>query len=205
LIIAALAILTLTIGTLIHESRATELATRSVTAPIYVALPLAFCTLIWLKPIHAQNENDPHYLIFLVAVTWSGDIGAYFFGRLFGRHKLAPRISPGKTVEGFIGGILLTLIVAIMMKLCWNNMNRIFAWQEIIFLALAFSIIGPIGDLAESWLKRSSGIKDSGRTFTGHGGMLDIIDSILFTTVFYYGYLLIFHHGTFHFMEYLPK
>lgn len=200
LIIGLLCVFSLLLGIILHEPHATELASICTTGVLYVALPLALITLIWLKPVRAGNENAQHYLIFLVAVTWASDIGAFFVGRSFGRHKLAPQISPGKTVEGFIGGIGMTLLIASGMKLFWNNIDRIFKWHEVLFLALAFSIIGPIGDLAESWLKRSSGIKDSGRTFTGHGGMLDIIDSLLFTTIFYYGYLQIFHPDIFHFL-----
>ena len=161
-------------------------------ALIYVALPLSLILAIWRQAVSAGTDSPQHYIIFLVLVTWASDIGAFFTGRFFGKHKLAPRISPGKTVEGFLGGIVFTLIVAAVMKLTWNNIGRIFGWGEVLTLAFLFSIIAPWGDLAESRIKRSRGIKDSGRTFTGHGGMLDIIDSLLFTTIFYYAYLKFF-------------
>jgi phosphatidate cytidylyltransferase len=84
------------------------------------------------------------------------------------------------------------------LKLCWDNFGRIFpSWGEVLLLALVFSVLGPLGDLCESRFKRLSGVKDSGKTFTGHGGMLDIIDSLLFTTIFYYGYLLLYHPEVF--------
>lgn len=164
-----------------------------LTAISYVAIPMSLIIMIWLQPLKTDEDNAQHYLLFLILTTWASDIGAYLIGRKWGKHKLAPRLSPGKTIEGFIGGISFTLLTAIGLKLFWNNIDAIFKWWEIFVLAIIFSIIGPIGDLAESWLKRASGHKDSGRTFTGHGGMLDIIDSLLFTTIFYYAYLWIYH------------
>lgn len=198
LIIGFLTTCALGLGIVLLESHVAEMAGMAVLGPLYVTLPLALATIIWRQPALAHNQDAPHYLIFLVMVTWSSDVGAYFTGRMIGRHKMAPRLSPGKTVEGFLGGILFTVLVAALMKIFWNNVDRIFYWPEIVLLALVFSVIGPIGDLAESWLKRSSGFKDSGKTFTGHGGMLDIIDSLLFTTIFYYAYLLLFYSKIHH-------
>lgn len=197
LIIGLVIVIALALG-LVQETRnLAEIAGLSVIGMFYVAFPLALIFLIWRMPLNSPDEyiraNAPHYLIFLVAVTWASDIGAYTIGRAFGKHKLAPTISPGKTVEGFLGGIGMTLLIAAGMKLLWDNIDRILSWPEVLILGLIFSFIGPIGDLAESRLKRNVGIKDSGRTFTGHGGMLDIIDSLLFTTIFYYGFLLLFH------------
>ena len=197
LVIGLLIVVALALGLLIECANLAETAGLSLIGMFYVAFPMALIFLIWLKPLHSPDAfikaNAQHYLIFLVAATWASDIGAFFVGRSFGKHKLCPRISPGKTVEGFLGGVGMTLLVAAGMKLFWNNINRILNWKEVLILGLLFSVIGPIGDLAESRLKRNVGIKDSGRTFTGHGGMLDIIDSLLFTTIFYYGFLLFFH------------
>lgn len=193
ILIGALTVLILFTALALKDPHMAEVSGLALISTLYVAIPMALITVILFNPLKAQNPNAQHYLLFLILVTWSSDVGAYTFGRLFGKHKLAPAVSPGKTVEGFIGGIVMTVAIAASMKLCWNNIDRIFAWWEVIVLAIVFSTIGPVGDLAESWLKRSSGIKDSGRTFTGHGGMLDIIDSLLFTTVFYYAYLWHFH------------
>ncbi|MCL5269423.1 MAG: phosphatidate cytidylyltransferase [bacterium] len=193
LILGMLTVLSLGLGTLTMHQNFDEAAGNCVIGTLYVTLPLALITYIWRKAIEADNSNGQHYLIFLVLVTQASDIGAYFVGRAFGRHKLAPRLSPGKTIEGFIGGVAFTLLVAVAMKLWWNNIDRIFTWPEVVGLALIFSVVGPIGDLTESRLKRIAGIKDSGRTYTGHGGVLDIIDSLLFTTIIYYAYLWIFH------------
>ncbi len=195
-IIGLLSVLTIAAGLRLKGVDVAAVAGKSVVAPIYVALPLAMIVSIWQTNLKT-NEEFPnagsHYLLFLVIVTWCGDIGAYFAGRAFGKHKLAPTLSPGKTIEGFMGGVALTVVVALLMKVFWNNIDAIFGWGDVVFLALTFSIIGPMGDLAESQLKRSVGVKDSGNTFTGHGGMLDIIDSLLFTTIFYFAYLALFH------------
>ncbi len=193
LIIGVMSVLALAWATLPDRPLAAERVGLAVTSVIYVALPLSLIMAIWRRGVIGEVDSPQHYIIFLVLVTWASDIGAFFVGRAFGRHKLAPTISPGKTVEGLLGGVASTLLVAIAMKLLWDNIDRIFSWGEVLGLALVFSLAGPWGDLAESRLKRSAGIKDSGQTFTGHGGMLDIIDSLLFTTIIYYAYLRFFH------------
>ena len=194
IILSLMTVLMMAIGTLRLDKNFAEIAGKCVIGTLYIALPLSIIMLIWRNTIRADSMNGQHYLIFLVLVTQVSDIGAYFTGRLIGRHKLAPRLSPGKTIEGFLGGVAFTLLLACGMKLFWNNIDRIYQWWEVIVLALAFSTIGPMGDLAESWFKRNNGKKDSGQTYTGHGGTLDIIDSLLFTTIFYYVFLWIFHH-----------
>lgn len=197
-ILGFLTIFSLGLGTLRMERHFLEVAGKCLIGTLYVTLPLALIMEIWRIGIASDTDNGQHYLIFLVLVTQASDIGAYFTGRAIGKHKLAPRLSPGKSVEGFIGGIVFTLLVAVLFKLLWNNMNAIFGWWEIVFLSLVFSTVGPLGDLTESWFKRNTQIKDSGRTFTGHGGMLDIIDSLLFTTIFYYVYLWVVHPNIIH-------
>jgi phosphatidate cytidylyltransferase len=129
------------------------------------------------------------YIIWLIAVTWFCDIGAYLIGSAIGKHKLCPTISPGKTVEGLIGGILASLLAAVVTRyiLLSHQIHFKFSFSTNLWLALAITTIGVLGDLAESVLKRQAGVKDSGNTFTGHGGMLDIVDSLLFTVpAFYY-------------------
>lgn len=207
MIIGLMTVLALAAGVWIPEGNLMAMAGKCVTATVYVAFPLALLTFIWRQaletlPMIAGNDtlratSAQHYLIFLIFATWSSDIGAYFAGRLWGKHKLAPKLSPGKTIEGFIGGVVFTLLVMVVMHLCWNNISSLFRLWEVLALGLLFSIIGPIGDLAESRMKRGAGIKDSGHTFTGHGGMLDIIDSLLFTTPVYYAYLYLFHRVIF--------
>jgi phosphatidate cytidylyltransferase len=107
----------------------------------------------------------------------SGDTGAYYAGRFFGKHKLAPAISPAKTLEGFAGGIVLTLIVALIFQLFFLSA---YGLLPMLILALITAVVAPLGDLFESMQKRVAGVKDSGRLLPGHGGMLDRIDALLF-------------------------
>lgn len=116
-------------------------------------------------------------LFFLLLIVWSTDTGAYLVGRKFGKNKLAPHISPNKTWEGAIGGSLLALIVGLIFNALWPQIDN---WLLAVLLILVLSIVGQIGDLAESALKRFYGVKDSGRILPGHGGILDRFDSLLF-------------------------
>ncbi|HBV87351.1 phosphatidate cytidylyltransferase [Desulfosporosinus sp.] len=123
--------------------------------------------------------------IFLV---WATDTGAYLIGRQFGRHLLAPQVSPKKTVEGSVGGLLLSIVVAI---LCWYLIGGS-SWLTYVILAVVIGISAQIGDLFESALKRSAGVKDSGEIIPGHGGILDRFDSLIFALpLVYYGVILL--------------
>ncbi len=126
--------------------------------------------------------RDREYGIFwvfaLLAMTWLNDTFAYFFGHKFGRRKLAPKISPGKTVEGFLGGYLGTLTGFLVF---WFLLRNDLALWKGLVLTVAVGIAGPLGDLSESLVKRSFHVKDSGNIIPGHGGMLDRIDALLFT------------------------
>ncbi|MBA4158308.1 MAG: phosphatidate cytidylyltransferase [Gemmatimonadetes bacterium] len=115
-------------------------------------------------------------------LTWASDTSAYFVGRKWGRRKLIPRVSPGKTVEGSIGALVGTIIVASLYTLVlqqWSTYQLGLATA--MFFGLVISVAAQVGDLAESLLKRDAGVKDSGTLFPGHGGVLDRVDSLLFT------------------------
>jgi phosphatidate cytidylyltransferase len=119
-----------------------------------------------------------------------GDSAAYFVGRRFGARKLAPQLIPGKTVEGalaYVAGSMGAGITAGMFLM------PEFAAGEILLLALAASILGQVGDLFESWIKRAFSVKDSGHWLPGHGGLLDRLDSLIFPVVFTTAYLRVFH------------
>lgn len=127
------------------------------------------------------------YLVF--AVTWASDTGAYFAGRALGRHHMAPQLSPKKTWEGFAGGLLASVGAGIGMVPLLGLPVSLLAGA---LLGLLGGIFGTLGDLAESLLKRQAGVKDSGALIPGHGGLLDRIDSMLFTgPVLYYAILLL--------------
>ena len=117
-------------------------------------------------------------LLFALALVWAADVGAYFAGRAFGRHKLAPAVSPGKTWEGVAGGLALAMVVAAIAGtwLFGLSGNR---WAPFLLLCGLIVLVSIVGDLGESLLKRQAGAKDSGTLLPGHGGMLDRIDSLL--------------------------
>jgi phosphatidate cytidylyltransferase len=133
-------------------------------------------------------ELGPWRLLLLLAIVMGADTAAFFVGSAVGRHKLAPAISPGKTVEGLFGGLAGGVIGALAVR--WAGL-RALPLGHAVALGLGVAALGTAGDLAESLLKRWAGVKDSGRLFPGHGGMLDRLDSLLFAgPVLYYYFVL---------------
>ncbi|OGW85186.1 MAG: hypothetical protein A2987_07115 [Omnitrophica bacterium RIFCSPLOWO2_01_FULL_45_10] len=124
---------------------------------------------------------------FLVLVTKMGDIGAYFIGSNFGKHPLIQRISPKKTVEGTVGGLAFSVGSAIFSKSYLTG----FTYWHLFCLGILLGILAQVGDLAESLLKRDCGVKDSGANLSGFGGVLDMIDSLLFTAPIFYFYIMV--------------
>lgn len=119
-------------------------------------------------------------LLYAVAVVWAADIGAYFVGRAWGRHKLAPRVSAGKTREGLTGGVAAVAVYAVIGAWAFGASGG--AWLAWLAVALVAGLLSVAGDLFESVLKREAGVKDSGRLLPGHGGLLDRIDSLIAAT-----------------------
>lgn len=154
---------------------------RRAFAFLGVALP-ALCALAILS----AYRDGLTFMVSILALVWAADIGAYFCGRAFGRHKLAPAISPGKTVEGAIGGVLAVWVVAVAATLFPPVRDSFFArlfaawpsWLALLALALLVGM-SIVGDLLESHLKRQAGVKDSSHLLPGHGGVLDRIDALL--------------------------
>ncbi|PIE24982.1 MAG: phosphatidate cytidylyltransferase [Neptuniibacter caesariensis] len=131
----------------------------------------------WLAFVGLKaTEGGELLILFLFCIVWGADIGAYFSGKRFGRNKLAPNVSPGKTREGLYGGLVVTLLFAIVYALY----NELTAVQSLFLLGLVAitALISVLGDLFESMLKRFRGIKDSSQLLPGHGGILDRIDSL---------------------------
>ena len=131
-----------------------------------------------------------NWVFFVLFVTWVSDTTAFFIGRRFGKHKLAPNISPGKTWEGAIGGIFGAIIMSILFFTSTPFHLPLVYWQAIV-LSILVSIFGQVGDLVESLLKRSTGVKDSGKLMPGHGGILDRMDSLIFAGVVVY-YVIVY-------------
>ncbi|MBD7942663.1 phosphatidate cytidylyltransferase [Psychrobacillus sp. Sa2BUA9] len=123
------------------------------------------------------RESGLAYLIFALLIVWTTDSGAYFTGRKIGKRKLWPEISPNKTVEGFVGGILWAIITALIIQ--WIN-PLTSSYIVLIGITIIASIFGQLGDLVESGIKRHFNVKDSGKLLPGHGGILDRFDSLLF-------------------------
>ena len=150
-----------------------EMLYVQVTGLVYLPFMLGHLILI------RDWNQGVTWIFFLMAVIFAGDTAAYYTGKAFGRHRLAPNISPGKTVEGAVGGLAANLLVGALFKKCCLPG---FGWGLWIFLIMVMGVLGQTGDLVESMLKRSAGMKDSGRIFPGHGGLLDRIDALLFAT-----------------------
>lgn len=143
----------------------------TISGLLYVSLPMAFLS----KVAFSQDGYDYRRVFALLFLIWASDIGAYAAGRTFGKRKFAPRISPGKTWEGWAGGFLLTLAVGWAVGFMLPDLpltHRLVA-------AGVVAVFAPLGDLAESMLKRSVGVKDSGSIMPGHGGLLDRFDAFL--------------------------
>lgn len=170
----------------------------SAATAIFCLLYVGF-TLVALPALREQT-NGPSLVTFLLCAVWAGDIVALYVGRAFGKHKLAPSLSPNKTWEGSIGSVLGSLLVTValiglarLLAEQWNSVRLsypedIWYWLS---LAVLVNVAAQIGDLAESALKRSAGVKDSGTLLPGHGGVLDRIDALLLAApVLWYAQLI---------------
>ncbi len=154
---------------------------------LYVGLLLSHFVLLRT----GTGENGPWWLLLACVIVWLNDTSAYYGGRAFGKNKLAPRISPGKTLEGAISGLVGGAVAAIIyVKLAPVELG----FMETIGLAIVVGLFGIVGDLAESVIKRGAGAKDSGTIIPGHGGILDRIDSLLFAVPVVY-YFVIYRGG----------
>lgn len=142
-----------------------------------IGLLVLVSTVSALAVLHAR-DHGPWWVLATFVLVWGADIGAYFSGRAFGRHKLAPRVSPGKTWEGLAGGFAAAMIGAAIMALFVFPAGERpwFVWMS---LCALLALVSVVGDLSESLLKRHVGLKDSGGLLPGHGGVLDRVDSVL--------------------------
>ncbi len=149
----------------------------------FVAVPLSMAVMILSSRPHGRD-----WALWMVCVAWAGDTGAFYLGTAFGRRKLYPKVSPKKSMEGVLGGIASAMLVGGVARLF---LSTGFSVKEALFLPPVLVVLGQLGDFSESMLKRGAGVKDSGRILAGHGGILDRIDSFLFSIPFFYVYLLL--------------
>ncbi|HTY85744.1 MAG TPA: CDP-archaeol synthase [Silvibacterium sp.] len=169
----------------------------SVFGMLYIGVPLT------TLPLLSEQENGPSLLLFLFFVVWAGDVAALYVGRAWGRRKLAPAISPGKTWEGAAASVLGSLLVGLLLlelaaSLSRGNFGRLSSLLSYpgsiarwLVLAVMLNIAAQVGDLVESAIKRGAGVKDSGSILPGHGGVLDRIDALLVASpVLWYALLL---------------
>ncbi|MFQ5427868.1 MAG: phosphatidate cytidylyltransferase [Thermodesulfobacteriota bacterium] len=143
---------------------------------IYISLPLSYFLLL------AEAQSGRKWILFFLIVIWCNDSLAYVFGRAYGRHKLCPSVSPGKTIEGAMGGIASGIAAAVI----FNAFTHLTGYGSVFILAIITGILGIAGDLFESIIKRGAGVKDSGTILPGHGGVLDRIDSMFFSLPAFY-------------------
>ena len=152
----------------------------------FLSLPSSLMLFMYREDLFGTLAG-PKLIILVFCLLWVNDIFAYLTGKLLGRHKLFSRISPGKTIEGSIGGLVFTMVSLIV----FCHYSQWFPIPHAIGLAAIAVVFGTLGDLCESMLKRQAGVKDSGKLIPGHGGILDRFDSIMFSVPFIFVYLLL--------------
>ena len=149
--------------------------------------------LLFLRELHsAQFHDGLGFVVMMFTAILMTDIGCYYVGTKFGKRKLAPVISPNKTIEGSIGGIIFAIIGAVVVGACFQ-----LEWYLSVLAGLLCTVFAQIGDLSESLIKRDAGVKDSGQSLPGHGGFLDRADSFIFTIplMYYFCYYFIFSNN----------
>jgi phosphatidate cytidylyltransferase len=147
----------------------------------YVIFSICFLLLL---PFY-QNSFHPYLMISILSIIWVNDSFAFLVGKNFGKNKLFPSVSPKKTIEGFLGGLVFSLLTAVFI----SKINLDFTLLNWLIIGVIVSVIGTIGDLVESKFKRQANVKDSGNIMPGHGGILDRLDSLLFAAPFVYLYI----------------
>jgi phosphatidate cytidylyltransferase len=160
---------------------------------VYIPFLFHFIYLVYQSPAYLDGEltcpANWRYALTLLVMVWTYDISAYLIGRRFGRHLLAPKLSPNKSWEGVAGGVLCTLVAAILISL-WSEWVRGFAsLPHLIILSTLVSAFTQLGDLFESRLKRFAQVKDTGDLLPGHGGLLDRVDGLMFAAPVFYFYV----------------
>ena len=153
---------------------------------MYIVPSMVFLTLI----PKLFNGFDTMVLLYVFILMWVNDSFAFLIGKNFGKQKLFEKISPKKTVEGFLAGFIFTIIAGFIISFFDQNLN-VYHW---IVIGILVSVLGTLGDLVQSKFKRKASVKDSGKILPGHGGVFDRMDSIIFSSTFVYGFLFLINH-----------
>jgi phosphatidate cytidylyltransferase len=169
------------LGTFLFRQRPLEEIPRAVAT---VTLSWMYCGLLIAALVALRLRFGVAWVILAFVVTWANDTFAYFAGHAFGRHRLYERISPKKTWEGFAGGAVGSVVGALVTR--WLLLEGELSVAAAVVIGVGGAILGPLGDLAESMVKRAAGVKDSSRIIPGHGGLLDRIDALLFVAPWVY-------------------
>lgn len=182
--IAILVYILLLFGIMLYRHQTVRFEQIGVAFMASVLIPFSLSSMIYMRDQFARDGL--FYIMLVFAGAWMTDTGGYFIGRFFGKHKLSPTVSPNKTVEGAVGGIVFCVGFYLLMGLCYDLFMKSqgtaveIHYLQMGLLAIPIALIGMLGDLAASLVKRQCGVKDFGTIFPGHGGVMDRFDSILF-------------------------
>jgi len=182
---------------MIYKHERVSFEAVSLVGFVSICIPLSLSCLLFIKII--SEEHGMFLMIFTLLVIWIGDAGAYFTGTLFGKHKMAPKISPKKSWEGFVGGLILSGLIGFAAPFVYEfiyefRFDTAIETNKIFFAVTAVicSALGVVGDFSASLVKRQCAVKDFGNIMPGHGGVLDRFDSVLFAAPFMYQVLLFY-------------
>lgn len=182
-----LAVVGFAVVILIMVMRDRELA-HSLPRAALLVLGVIYVFGCWKCARPLREVYSPHWLMYALLLNWAGDIGAYYIGKPFGRHKLAPRVSPNKSWEGSIASVITSIAIG---GFYLTQFRPAVPMLHVVALTALANAAGQLGDLAESAMKRGAQVKDSGAILPGHGGFLDRVDSTLFALPVIYGYLIL--------------
>ncbi|MCL2697024.1 MAG: phosphatidate cytidylyltransferase [Oscillospiraceae bacterium] len=171
----------------------------SLVGFVSISIPLSLSCLLFIRLL-SEEAHGMFLMVFTLTIIWVGDAGAYFVGTLLGKHKMAPKISPKKTWEGFVGGLICSGLIGFAAPFVYEIIyseiagGKIIETNKLFFAATAVicSALGVVGDFSASLVKRQCAVKDFGNIMPGHGGVLDRFDSVLFAAPFMYQALLIY-------------
>lgn len=157
-------------------------------AMLYIGLPVGA-----LIDLFVSSPESRAWLLLTLTIVWMTDSSALVFGKRFGKAKIFPRISPGKTWEGSTAGLISALVPSLLAVALFPQFFSQVGFLHLVVFSLAAGVLTQVGDLVESMIKRDAGVKDSGSSLTGHGGWLDMLDAVLFLTIPLYTYLYLLH------------